>query len=145
MVEAYAIGGFTQDQIAEAMGVDPKTLRLHCRKELDFGRMNVIAKVSGNAVRAACGAPAQFDEHGNEVRAEQKPEAWAICFVLKTLGKKQGWTERVEHTGKDGGPMEFDLSRLTDDELRAIESAQDILARHAPAGASVTGAGKTTH
>lgn len=32
-------------------------------------------------------------------------EPWAIQFVLKTKGKKRGYVERTELTGKDGDPL----------------------------------------
>lgn len=32
-------------------------------------------------------------------------EGWAIMGVLKTLGKNEGYSERHEVTGKDGGPI----------------------------------------
>lgn len=144
-VEALSVAGFTQDEIAAYLDVDPKTLRLHFRREIDTSLMRTIAHVVGNVLRFAIGAAAQYDETGNCLRAEIVPQAWAMCFFLKTRGKRQGWTERVEHTGKDGGPIEFDLSGLSDDELDIVERARNILARCAPAGALVGGEGQTTH
>lgn len=43
-------------------------------------------------------------------------EGWAVCFYLKTQGKDRGYVERsqVEHSGK------IDVSKLSDDELRAL-------------------------
>src|ERR1051325_11199365 len=35
------------------------------------------------------------DKLGLSVR---KGEAWAVCFVLKTQGKKRGYVERIEQT-----------------------------------------------
>jgi hypothetical protein len=32
-------------------------------------------------------------------------DAWAVCFALKTQGKKRGYVERQELTGADGGPV----------------------------------------
>jgi hypothetical protein len=38
-------------------------------------------------------------------KAIQKGQSWAICFYLKTQGKKRGYIERQEHTGLDGEPL----------------------------------------
>jgi hypothetical protein len=35
----------------------------------------------------------------------QSGESWAIQFILKTLGKERGYTERTEVTGAEGGAM----------------------------------------
>lgn len=35
-----------------------------------------------------------------------KGEPWAVSLYLKTQGKQRGYVERVETTGKDGGPIE---------------------------------------
>lgn len=41
---------------------------------------------------------------------EKKGEPWAIALVLKTLGKKRGYVERIEQTGADGGPVQHEGS-----------------------------------
>lgn len=38
----------------------------------------------------------------------RRGEAWAVCFYLKTQGKRRGYVERMEHTGKDGNPLEVE-------------------------------------
>ena len=40
-------------------------------------------------------------------RAILNGEAWAIKYRLSTKGKGRGYTERQEHTGKDGDPIAF--------------------------------------
>jgi hypothetical protein len=142
-VKALRVAGYTQEQIADYLDIDEKTLRLHFRDEIDKAKMKVIAGAAGNVVRAALGAPAQFDNKGNEIRAEQKPEAWAICFLLKTQAKDQGWSERFEHTGKGGGPIEHaDLSKLTPEEL---DEAERLARKIADSGANRGGTRPTQH
>lgn len=148
-IQGWVEAGYTQDQIAARLEVDRKTLTKHCNSILQFARMDMIAAVVRNAFRFAVGAPAQFDDNGNQLRAEVVPQAWAICFILKTLGKKLGFSERIEVTGPNGDPLLADLtavlSKLTDKELGIIEHAQRILAAHAPQLAGPTGDRPTTH
>lgn len=42
-------------------------------------------------------------------RAVINGEAWAVCFTLKTQGRKRGYVERqeLEHTGAGGGAIEI--------------------------------------
>jgi len=43
-------------------------------------------------------------------RAVQDGEGWAVCFLLKTLGKSRGFVERQELSGPDGGEIRLSLS-----------------------------------
>jgi predicted transcriptional regulator len=133
-VEAFAVAGYPAGEIAACLGVDAKTLRAHCRDELDFAAMRLTARIAGNVIRAALGAPARLDANGNVLEDEVLPQSWALTFYLKTRGKKLGWSERAEHTGKNGGPIELDYSSLSDEELRALDRARAILGRIAPRG-----------
>ncbi len=45
------------------------------------------------------------------IAAVKKGEAWAVCFLLKTIGKERGYTERQEVTGKDGGDLVIQIQR----------------------------------
>jgi hypothetical protein len=76
---------------------------------------------------------------GKLYQAIQKGEAWAICFYLKTQGRKRGFLERhdIELTGKDKGPIEVvdktgrihDLAKVPDAEIdQAIAEVERILA-----------------
>ena len=38
-------------------------------------------------------------------RAISNGEAWAVCFFLKTQGKKRQYTERLQVTGENGTPL----------------------------------------
>ncbi len=49
-----------------------------------------------------------LDEAESQLREQIRAgQLTAIIFFLKTKGKGRGYTERVETTGKDGGPIEF--------------------------------------
>jgi len=133
-VEAFAVAGYSQGEIAACLGFDVKTLRAHCRDELDFASMRLTARIAGNVIRAALGSPARYDAENNKLEAEVLPQSWALTFYLKTRGKKLGWSERAEHTGKNGGPLELDYSSLSHEELQTLDRARAILGRIAPPG-----------
>ena len=62
----------------------------------------------------------------------KKGDTAAIIFFLKTQGRSRGYSEKVdvEHTGKDGGAIQFDVKQMTTDELRKIiSSARDSITR----------------
>jgi len=107
MVQALSQAGYPETEIAEYLGLDPKTLRKHFARELRFAAIELIAGAVQNLGRMALGAKAQFDDAGNMIRAEVLPNLGAICFLLKTKGKHLGFTERTEVTGADGGPIDI--------------------------------------
>jgi predicted transcriptional regulator len=104
-VRALTVAGYTQGQVAEYLGIDEKTLRKHFEQELRFATMKVLANCVSNVVQLANGVPAKFDEKGNCIRAEIPMSLGPNAFILKTRGKALGWSERIEHTGKDGGDI----------------------------------------
>lgn len=75
-------------------------------------------------------------------------EAWAVTFFLKTKGKKRGYVERSEVTGKDGKALEANVSAgltleqalAADQEAnRKLEAWYDGKRRGAPEPESVPG------
>lgn len=121
-IRGMAIANLPIEFIAEVIGKDPKTIQKACPEEVKKGRARLIAAAATQTARFVYGAKAEFDDAGNMIRAEVKPEQAACFFVLKTQAKKHGWSERVEHTGADGAPLfnDLDLTKLTDPELKAL-------------------------
>lgn len=50
-------------------------------------------------------------------------EAWAVCFLLKTLGKSRGYIERSELSGPGGSPIPIDHSGSVTHEHRLDAAA----------------------
>jgi len=113
-VEALAGYGVPEVEIGDVIGVDPKTLRKHYRKELRQGHTKANAKVAENLYRRATG--------------EGREAVIAAIFWLKT---RAGWRESISHelSGRDGAPIEVE-DHSPRDMAKAILS---ILSRGAPA------------
>lgn len=47
--------------------------------------------------------------------AIEKGEGWAIKFVLSTLGKEEGFSERHEISGPEGAPFQLTVNIIRDD------------------------------
>lgn len=142
-VETLSGFGIGQDDICLLLAnpntgkpIDLKTLHKHFRHELDVGIARANAKVVESLFFQAVGRPAQFDERGNLVRSELRPEPAPAIFWTKARMK---WSERVEITGKDGAPL-FDLTKLSDNELDQFER----LARKAALTGAVRSGEETT-
>lgn len=52
-------------------------------------------------------------------------EGWAVCFLLKTLGKERGYIERQEFTGKDGKELEKKVNIYLPENGREQGKAKD--------------------
>lgn len=105
--------GLTHDQIAKVMGISDESLRKHFREELDTGEAKLNAKVAQNLFNIAT--------------SKQSGCVPAAIFWMKT---RAGWREkdRVELTGADGGPIQFeaktvDVDDLDEEQLDALEMA----------------------
>lgn len=76
--------GCPQNEVAEAIGLDLKTLRKHFRDELDRG-YRIAKDLLDDAVwTLALGAAAEFDGKGNQIRSEVRRTLGAITWLEKT-------------------------------------------------------------
>jgi hypothetical protein len=139
-VEALAAYGVPQEDMCKLVvnprtgkPIDLKTLHKHFRDELDTGMIRANARVAESLFRQAVGAPAVYDDKGNQLKAEQPPVVSAGIFWAKA---RMGWKERDVHeiTGADGGPVEIDDAR---------SKLADRIARLAGARAAIESSGGT--
>jgi len=92
VVQTLSATGYTQEYIAERLGVDDQTLRKHCSHELKYAEGDLL----GGAVTGLA-------------EGIRKKQPWAIQFVLKTKGKRLGWSERTEVVNLEGGKIDVDV------------------------------------
>lgn len=67
---------------------------------LDFVEGKLFEKINGVQVRKGTDS-----ESGEDIVYDLPPSDVAITFYLKTKGKRRGYVERQEVTGKDGEPL----------------------------------------
>ena len=89
--------GVPQEEIARQIGIHQETLRNHYRDELDAGVAQANAKVAQSLYQKAIGDGPQ--------------SASSAMFWLKTRAQWRD-TQTIEHTGKDGGPIEHTVSKI---------------------------------
>jgi hypothetical protein len=107
-VESMSAVGVPQDDIARVVGCDPKTLRKHCKDELELGAIKANAKVSESLFKKATGDGTSAVAAG-------------IWWEKTRQGRRD--TSTVRHTGPGGGPMQMiDLTNATEAQLAALEA-----------------------
>jgi len=121
LVRSLATYGIPQDRIAAEVinpetgdAIDPKTLRLHFRAELNTGNTKATAQV----------AQALFNN------AVKKNNVVAQIFWLKTQARWSETPQKIELTGEAGGPIEF--TQLSDSER--VRRLSAILGRASAGG-----------
>ena len=117
---------YTADQLAEALRLNrgnasaaarvlechPDTIRNYCARYPEVQK----ARESGGEVRLDL-AEAALD------RAVTKGEGWAVCFLLKTQGKRRGYIERQESISLTVSPKD-----MTDAQLERLANGEDPVA-----------------
>lgn len=120
--------GLGQQDIGAMVGVSAKTLRKHCREELDRGWAKTNAMLGQTSIRKALGMLKDGDTKPNVELADKS----LLIFYAKT---RLGFRDRVEVTGANGGPIEVKaLDRLSDAQLEMLIEIHETLAlTHQPA------------
>lgn len=100
-----------QQAIANRLGISRMTLDRHFAKEIEHGRGELAIALGTQAINLAMNAGA-LDADGNPL---SKGDPDMLKFVLTRMC---GWTQKVEVTGKDGGPVQsVDFSRFSEEQL----------------------------
>lgn len=102
-VNAMAAYGVPEDRIALVIGIAPKTLRKHYRRELDTAHTEATAKV----------AECLWNN------ATKKNNVSAQIFWMKTRG---GWREAPQELQHSGAIGHYDLSKLSNADLKRVEA-----------------------
>lgn len=119
-VEMMIASGIQQQHIAGILSISVPTLKRHYPDELALGKAKKLAAVAATVFQAAVGRPARFDERGNKVQSELKPDKASAFFILKCQG---GWKETsvVEFVDPTAGALE----RLTSAVDRALAASAE--------------------
>lgn len=145
-------GWIKQEKICALIGLkDHKTLSKHYGEEIERGMAKTDALIAESLMAQAVGFPAQYDDRGKLIRAEQ-PRVPAVTIFLGKV--KLGLRERDPVPAPET-PGNYDLTKLTDKELalyekllsKAIEPAQpqqSVVNAHHDRGGQGR-AGTTTH
>jgi transcriptional regulator with XRE-family HTH domain len=126
LVRKLARAGWSQDEIAEGMGVSDETLRKYFRRELDMGNIEMCSTIESTLYEIA-------------TDKDHKACVPAATVLLKAKGGDEyRETKRTEITGADGGPLEqriqqvdvIDSSKLSFEErdtlAKILEGATEI-------------------
>ena len=94
-VKAMAAYGVPEDDIAKVIGCDPKTLRKHCRQELDTAHIQANAQVAGWLFKKC-----------------QAGDTASLIFWLKTRAKWKEPPQELRHGGsEEAGPIRTETIR----------------------------------
>lgn len=101
-VELLTAAGIQQTAIAGLLGISVPTLKAHYGEELSFGKEKMLGQVAVTLFQQAVGRAAEFNDAGEKVRSEIKPNLTAAIFIMKCQG---GWKEThvFEHVDPTAG------------------------------------------
>lgn len=112
VIEALTLTKGTITHAARHLGCGPQTVYNYCERypSVAAAKKHQVAELVDTAQLQLWSAV-------------QRGQPWAIMFVLKTLGKDEGFSERTEVTGANGGPIEHAHIHLWEERLQAVHNA----------------------
>lgn len=117
-VRARVTVGVSHRGIAAELGMSVNTLRKYYMREIMESDAKAQARLGQTAMQVAIGHPAEYDNNGNLIRAEQPPNVTMLIFQCKArLGWRDGGPGQIEsgQVAEDNG-LEFNTAGLTDAE-----------------------------
>lgn len=132
-VEAMAGYGIPHADIAFTVDCSEITLRKYYARELRLGSIKATTKVSESLYQMAVGR-SEVDPQTGVTRVISEPVVSAAIFWMKA---RAGWSERVTHTHKHTGNVDFNLRNASQADLdeaiaeierrdRAADQARDV-------------------
>lgn len=123
---------FRVQEIVEALKVS-KGLKAVAARQVgcSYAQMRHFCETNAS-IKAECEAQleAVLDTAQLQViAAASRGDMGACMFLLKTLGRSRGFSERTEVTGKDGGAIEHTHIHLWEEKLQAVH--EEMAARKA--------------
>lgn len=135
------IDGYTIRDVAKKLGKAISTVHEAIEKEL-----NEIPAAQVDQLREIDGArlEAVIRGHLSKARRGDAEAAHVVVAAIRQRARLFGTEapKKTEHTGKDGGPFVFDLTKLTDEQLdRLVAGDTSVLASDNAASAQGAGEG----
>lgn len=123
-VRTLASVGYPEDGIASYVGIDAKTLRKYFGVDIDKAKPRLLGSAFGVIAHHL-----------------KNQDLGAAKYVLSTQGKRQGWTERTEHTGADGEKLfgNADPSKLSDKNFALLMDLLAAMGVEVPGGPASLG------
>lgn len=125
LVKTLVVAGWNRDRIGVALDIDAETLRKYYRVELDHSKAIVDAMVTQSIIQMACGGPGA----GNwEKAVPSMASFYAKC--------RMNWKDPKLEVNLSGAVGTYDMSKMSDDDLRRVTEILSRAEISAPNGVS---------
>lgn len=116
-VSTLAAMGMTVEAIAERIGITKPTLYRYYRADLERGKQDANVKTARSLFDMANGRPARFDDKGNQITSELKPNVTAAIFWMKC---RAGWIEEEAKRRIEAGLINPEAKKPEDERPREV-------------------------